>query len=260
MVIKQWLTVAVCAGVACGSAMAQERARVLSSVPVLQQVAVPQQYCQNEQVYTGQRTNGTGAVIGALIGGVAGNALGRGTTYHAPRGYGPRGHGGYRHPGYVSGSNRGASTVVGAIAGGLIGNAIESSQGQPQYETVRRCTQETVYENRAVAYDVTYEYAGKRYYTRMDQDPGAWMPVSVAPQPQAYGSATYSNPAYNAPVYGGSAYDGATYGSPTYSAPPAATSTSRFVGPSGVYQAAPAGTSVTGFVTDSGTPLRTTHY
>ena len=198
MGIQHWLTVTAIASLPCGSAVAQGQARVLSSIPVYQQVAVPQQFCEDAQVSTGARTNGTGAIIGAIIGGVAGNAMGHG-SHRGPRGaYYP--------------STRGPSTVVGAIAGGLIGNAIEGANSQPSYETVRRCTQTTGYENRVVAYDVTYEYAGQRHSTRMDRDPGQWMPVNVQPQT-----------AYTQPM-----------------AP-----TPQFVGPSGVYQAAPAHVVVT---------------
>ena len=66
MGIKHWLTAAVTTGLACASTFAQEQARVLSAIPVMQQVGVPQQFCENEQVYSGQRTNGTGAIIGAI--------------------------------------------------------------------------------------------------------------------------------------------------------------------------------------------------
>lgn len=203
MKITHWLTwgtVAVAAGMACGAAAAQERARVLSSVPVVQQVGVPQQVCGDEPVYRGQQTSGAGAVIGALIGGVAGNALGGG--------------GGYGRHGYYHGPNRGATTAIGAIAGGLIGNQVEGTTGgTPAYQTVRRCTNETVYENRTVAYDVTYEYAGRRYTTRMDHDPGRWMPVNVQP------AGSYSS----APVQQNGA----------------------FAGPSGYYSSAPSGITVT---------------
>jgi len=197
MGIKHWFTFTALTGLAWGSAVAQEQARVLSSIPVSQQVAVPQQVCEDAQVQTGTRTNGTGAVIGAIIGGVAGNAMGYGSHR------GPRGH---YYP-----STRGPSTVVGAIAGGLIGNAIEGANSQPSYETVRRCTQATGYENRVVGYDVTYEYAGRRYTTRMDYDPGSWMPINVQPQQSSVASG----------------------------------STPQFIGPSGVYQAAPSTVVVT---------------
>ena len=43
-----------------------ERGRVLSSTPVIQQVAVPQQVCQNVTVREPARTSGAGAVMGAI--------------------------------------------------------------------------------------------------------------------------------------------------------------------------------------------------
>lgn len=197
-------SLAVAAGLACNAAGAQERARVLQSVPVVQQVGVPQQVCGDEPVYRGQQTSGAGAVIGAIIGGVAGNALGHG------------GH--YGRGGYYGGSNRGATTAIGAVAGGLIGNQVEGTTGgTPAYQTVRRCTNETVYENRTVGYDVTYEYAGRRYTTRMDHSPGQWMPVNVQP---------------------GNNYSSAPMGQ-----------SGAFVGPSGTYSSAPAGMTVTESVT-----------
>ena len=58
-------------------ASAQDRGRVLSSTPVVQQVGIPQQVCGNETVYSGNRTSGAGAVIGALVGGAAGKVSGR---------------------------------------------------------------------------------------------------------------------------------------------------------------------------------------
>lgn len=198
-----WGTLAAAAGLACGTANAQERGRVLQSVPVVQQVGIPQQVCGDEPVYRGQQTSGAGAVIGALVGGVAGNALGTGGHYG-------------RHGQYY-GSNRGATTVIGAVAGGLIGNQVEGMNGgTPAYQTVRRCTNETVYENRTVGYDVTYEYAGRRYTARMEHDPGRWVPVQVQPR-GSYSSSSVTG--------------------------------SGFVGPSGTYSSAPAGVTVTESIT-----------
>ena len=157
-------------------ASAQEQGRVLSATPVYQQVAVPQQVCGNETVYSGNRTSGAGAVMGAIAGGAAGNAIGKG-------------------------SGRAAATAIGVIGGAVLGNQIEG--GQPQYQNVQRCTTETYYENRTVGYDVVYEYAGRQYNTRTQYDPGRWIPVSVQPatgqsysnQPDPYASqGVYSQP------------------------------------------------------------------
>lgn len=148
---------------------AQEQARVLSVTPIVQQVGVPQQVCGNETVYTGPRTTGGGAVLGAIAGGAAGNAVG-------------------------GGSGRAAATALGVIGGALLGNQIEGN-GRPQYQNVQRCGTETFYENRTVGYTVVYEYAGRQYTTQTPNDPGEYMTVQVQPvpnaRPGAYGQ-TYS--------------------------------------------------------------------
>ncbi|RKJ94717.1 glycine zipper 2TM domain-containing protein [Alicycliphilus denitrificans] len=137
------------------AAQAQEQGRVLSATPVTQQVAVPRQVCGNETIYSGARpTTGAGAVLGAIAGGAAGNAIG-------------------------GGSGRAAATALGVIGGAVLGNQVES--GRPGYQNVQRCTTETYYDNRVVGYDVVYEYAGRRYTTRTQSDPGQWIPLSVQP-------------------------------------------------------------------------------
>lgn len=141
-------------------AVAQERGRVLSVTPIIEQVAVPRQVCDNETVYTGPRTSGGGAVLGAIAGGAAGNAIG-------------------------GGSGRAAATAIGVIGGALLGNQIEGN-GRPEYQTVQRCGTETTYENRTAGYDVVYEYAGKRYTTRTQTDPGRTIALTVQPQEPPY--------------------------------------------------------------------------
>ena len=63
-------------------ASAQEQGRVLSATPIIQQVGVPQQVCGNETVYSGNRTTGAGAVIGAIAGGAVGNTICRAPVHH----------------------------------------------------------------------------------------------------------------------------------------------------------------------------------
>lgn len=135
---------------------AQERAQVLSATPIVEQVPISRQVCGNETVYTGPRTSGGGAVLGAIAGGAAGNAVG-------------------------GGSGRAAATAIGLIGGALLGNHIEGN-GRPDYQNVQRCGTQTVYENRTTGYDVVYEYAGRRYTTRTQYDPGRTINVSVQPQ------------------------------------------------------------------------------
>lgn len=173
-------------------ASAQEQGRVLSVTPVVQQIAVPQQVCGNETVYSGNRTTGAGAVMGAIAGGAAGNAIGKG-------------------------SGRAAATAIGLFGGAVLGNHIEGN-GQPQYQNVQRCTTETYYENRTMGYDVVYEYAGRQYTTRTPNDPGRWIPVTVQPAATGYSSqpgvVTSTYPVQ--PVY----QQQPTYQQPTYVTPP----------------------------------------
>lgn len=137
-------------------AAAQERAQVLSATPIVEQVPITRQVCGNETVYTGPRTSGGGAVLGAIAGGAAGNAVG-------------------------GGSGRAAATAIGLIGGALLGNHIEGN-GRPEYQNMQRCGTQTVYENRTTGYDVVYEYAGRRYTTRTLYDPGSTINVSVQPE------------------------------------------------------------------------------
>lgn len=183
--------------VAAGAAMSQEMGRVLSSTPVVQQVAVPRQVCSNEQVLTAPPRSGAGAVMGAIAGGAMGNAVGQG-------------------------SGRAVATMIGLVGGAMVGDRIEGG-GQPQWQNVPQCTTQTSYENRAVAYNVVYEYAGRQYQVQLPNDPGAYVPVQVTPvgaalapsAPPAVVSAApvYTTPAYvaPAPVY---------YAAPAYAYPP----------------------------------------
>lgn len=195
-------------------ALAQEQGRVLSVTPVTQQVAVPQQVCRDESVYTGQATSGAGAVLGALAGGVVGNAIG---------------HGG----------GRAAATAAGLIGGAMLGNQAEAS-GQPQYQTVRNCTTQTYYQNRTVAYDVVYDYAGRNYTTRTTTPPGDWIALSVQPAANsgAYGSNGYygsNQPPQGAyatvPVQPPVVYDNGYYGGGGYYAPQPVYSGTDYVAP-----------------------------
>jgi uncharacterized protein YcfJ len=207
---------------------AQELGRVISSTPVIQQVAVPRQVCNTQPVAVQQPSSGGGAVVGAIVGGLLGNTIGHGM-------------------------GRAAATGAGILAGAAVGDSLEgrNSYAQP----VQQCTTQTFYENRNVGYNVQYEYAGKQYNVQLPYDPGPTIrlqltpvgagaaapdtagapagpgpaaPVIVAPpvvqaagQPVAHIIATPSAypasyaPAYYAPAYYAPAY----YGGPYYRAP-----------------------------------------
>jgi uncharacterized protein YcfJ len=145
------------AALAGGQVVAQEQGRVISSTPVVQQVAVPRQVCSNEQVISqSQNKSGAGALMGGIAGGAMGNAVG-------------------------NGSGRAAATMIGIVGGAILGNNIEGGQQQTQTQNVQRCVTQTFYENKAVAYNVVYEFNGKQYQVQMPQDPGPFVSLQVTP-------------------------------------------------------------------------------
>ncbi len=167
----------------------QDIGRVISSTPVVQQVAVPRQVCSQQQVAVPQQKSGGGAAIGALAGGAIGNAIGQG-------------------------SGNAAATILGIVGGAILGNNIEGERGS-QVQNQQVCTTQTFYENRAVAYNVVYEFGGRQYTTQMAQDPGPYVRLQVTPvgsvqapplevqQPQAVYSAppTYVQSVVTVPTY-----------------------------------------------------------
>ena len=140
---------------ATGIAQAQELGRVLSRTAVYQQVAVPRQVCSQTQVVVPAQKSGAGALMGAVAGGAVGNAIGDGT-------------------------GRALATMVGVIGGTMLGDKIEGSPPD-QIQNQQTCTTQTVYENRLVGYNVTYEYAGKQYNVQLPQDPGPTITLQVTP-------------------------------------------------------------------------------
>jgi len=148
------------------TAHAQEVGRVISSTPVIQQVAVPRQVCSQQPVAVQQPSSGGGAVVGAIVGGLLGNTIGHGT-------------------------GRLAATGVGMVAGAAVGDNVEG-RGQYQTQLATQCTTQTWYENRTTAYNVTYEYAGKQFNVQMPYDPGATIPLQI--QPMAANPSAPANP------------------------------------------------------------------
>ena len=136
-------------------AQSQDMARVISSTPVVTQVAAPQQVCTQSQVITAAPKSGAGALIGAVAGGAIGNNIG-------------------------GGSGRALATAVGIIGGAMAGDRMESATG-PVYQPVTSCTQQMNYENRVTAYNVVYEYAGRQYSIQLPNDPGPYLPVRISP-------------------------------------------------------------------------------
>jgi uncharacterized protein YcfJ len=172
--MKQLLLLITALG-ASGLGLAQEMGRVISSTPITQQVAVNRQVCNTEQVAVPQQKSGAGAIMGAIAGGAVGHAIGDG------------------------GGNI-AATVIGIIGGAAIGDRVENGPGS-QMQNVQRCSTQTVYENRPVAYNVVYEYAGRQYAVQMPNDPGPTIALQVTPLGQATQAAPPPATMNQLPVY-----------------------------------------------------------
>ena len=195
-------------------------ARVISSTPVVQQVAVPRQVCNNQQYITEAPRSGGGALLGALVGGLAGNSIG-------------------------GGGGRAAATALGVFGGAVIGDRVEGG-GAQQVQNVQQCSTQTYYENRPSHYNVVYEYQGQQYNAQMANDPGLYVRLQVSPvggintqpgQPQALQQQQDPIPVEQGyvvqsstqqPFYGQPVYGQPVYGQPVYVQPPV------------VYQSAPA--------------------
>jgi uncharacterized protein YcfJ len=136
-------------GLAAFGASAQEFGNVISSTPVIQQVAVPRQVCQPG---VAGPTTGGGAVVGGLTGAGIGSAIG-------------------------AGSGNAAAIAAGTIIGAIVGNNVEAQNQRYAYP---QCFTENVTENRTVGYDVVYEYRGQQYSARMPYDPGRSVQLQVA--------------------------------------------------------------------------------
>lgn len=153
--MKRW-TAAVLGMAVWTLGWAQDVGRVLSSTPVVQQVAVPRQVCSNEQIsYQGPKS-GAGAVLGAIAGGAVGNAVGG------------------------RGAGQAAATAIGIMGGAILGDNIERP-GAERVENVQRCVVQNFYESRTVGYDVVYEFGGRQYAVQMPHDPGPTIAVQVSP-------------------------------------------------------------------------------
>ncbi len=129
-------------------------ARVITSTPVVNQVAVPRQVCNTQQVITETPKSGGGALLGAVAGGAVGNAIG-------------------------NGGGRALATVIGLVGGAMVGDRVEGSNSQMQ--NIQQCSTQTFYENRASHYNVVYEYQGTQYNVQMAQDPGPYVRLQVTP-------------------------------------------------------------------------------
>jgi uncharacterized protein YcfJ len=145
-------------------------ADVVHVEPLRRQVRVsePVRECWQETV---QRSDGPfsynhvgGTLIGGAIGTVVGNQVGHGRGKDVAR-------------------------VAGALIGGAIGHNVSVDRQRQLYgdggRTVERCDvrYRDSMEERIYGYQVTYEYAGRQYVTRMPYDPGERLRIRVDVEP-----------------------------------------------------------------------------
>ena len=147
------------------NAQSQEIGRVISSIPIVHQVAVPRQVCSQQQVTTQPQKSGAGAIMGAIAGGTVGHAIGR----------------------------DGLGTAIGMFGGAILGDKIEGTP-PAEVKNVQTCNTQNFYENRTVAYNVTYEFAGKQYNVQMPQDPGPNVRLQITPMVSSSQNYNYPPP------------------------------------------------------------------
>jgi len=182
-----------------------DTARVISSVPVYENVNEPKRECWTESVQAAPKERSIGgAVIGGVVGGLLGSQIGGGHGNTAATGAGavagavigdrvanPDSNrsatgsvvGGVA--GAVLGSQVGggsgnkAATAVGGIAGAVVGDRV-ANPDQSRTEQVERCREVASSREVLKGYDVTYRYQGQDFTTRLPYKPGSTLRVGVS--------------------------------------------------------------------------------
>jgi uncharacterized protein YcfJ len=143
-----------------------EFANVVRVEPLRRQVRVsePVRECWQETVQPSQGPFSYNHIGGTLIGGALGTVVGN-----------QIGHG----------RGKDVARVAGALIGGAIGHNVSVDRQRQLYgdrgQSVERCDvryRDTT-EERIDGYEVTYEYAGRQYVTRMPYDPGERLRIRV---------------------------------------------------------------------------------
>lgn len=137
-----------------------DRAQVISSTPVYQQVNDPRRECWTETVNANDGNNTAehgygGAILGGLVGGLLGNTVG-------------------------GGNGRTAATAVGAVTGAMVGDKIGNNQpSYSQPRQVEHCTNHDNYHQVISGYNVVYRYQNRTFNAVLPQDPGNFVNVNV---------------------------------------------------------------------------------
>jgi uncharacterized protein YcfJ len=142
-----------------------DKARVVSSVPITQDVNTPQQQCWTENVTSVQNQPSDQSLAGTIIGGLAGGILG-----HTVGG----------------GSGKDLATAAGAVTGAVVGNQIGSQQEGPPVAQTREeqhCRTYDHWTRQITGYRVTYHYRDREFTSVLPYDPGQELRVSVSIAP-----------------------------------------------------------------------------
>ena len=143
-----------------------EWANVIEAVPVTRIIRRPvdEEVCWQEEVYRGvpQRRSRAPVVFGAILGGLIGNQFGHG-------------------------SGRDAMTLAGVALGGSIAKDNQRRNNPREFYAALedRCGVNTKWTEteQVIGWDVSYEYRGVTYLTRMQDEPGARIEVQVNVDP-----------------------------------------------------------------------------
>ena len=138
-------------------------AEVRTVHPLVEQVTTPRKVCAEVTVRRrapGSDNHVIGTVVGAAVGGLLGNQMGRG-------------------------NGRKVTTAAGAVGGGFVGHEIgvRHDANNTTASTETRCRTVKDSSDKITAYDVTYDYQGRTYTTRMDHDPGPRIQVETTVSP-----------------------------------------------------------------------------
>ncbi|MFT4677239.1 MAG: hypothetical protein ACJAX5_000005 [Patiriisocius sp.] len=158
------LTLASTTALASGN-VSYEYGKVVEATPIVKNIRIstPREECWDETASHSTRdNNGVSTVLGAVIGGALGNAVGHNK------------------------SNQKVGAVVGAVLGGTIGNAVANERSGRRYtstEEVCRVINDYREEERVVGYHVRYEFNDVIYTTRTDEEPGQTIKLRLSVSP-----------------------------------------------------------------------------
>ena len=141
-------------------------ATVVSAVPINETVNTPTQNCWTDYPQQVQPAPQQHDYLGAVVGGVAGGLLGSR---------------------FGEGNGRVAGAAVGAGVGAIVGDRLDNRDAPSANAApapVQHCQQVDHLETRTTGYQVTYEYDGQRFLTRLPYNPGSQLRVNVSVTPQ----------------------------------------------------------------------------